>query len=220
MNIYIITEGTSEQNIIRHIAERYLENVNLNGEPETNKHGRQIGYGGWAKVLEACCVQRFEEILSFNDFIIIQIDTDVCEEVGFDIKKTNTDNTPKSHADLYIEIKDKLLEKLTEEEKDLYSDKLIFAICFEEIECWLLPIYYTNNDKCKTVGCLNKLNTALTRKHGDVIPEDKKNTPESQRKYRTILRDGFKKKKDIKDHSRHNHGFVQFVAQLDTISDL
>lgn len=220
MNIGIIAEGPSDILIMDYILQRYLGEVVVNPiEPKIDNKNRQVGYGGWANVLKVCHAEKLSEALSYNDLIIIQIDTDVCEEIGFDVKKTNTDNTPKPHADLYVEIKEKLLEQLTEGEREFYSDKLIFAICFEEIECWLLPIYYTNNDKCKTVGCLSKLNTALKKKHGDIIPEDKKNTPESQRKYKAILKDGFKKKKDIKSCSAHNHGFERFIEQLDTLSE-
>lgn len=217
MNIGVIAEGVSEQTIISSLLERYLGDVVVNPvEPEINNKGKQVGYGGWMNVLSVCCSEKFEKILSFNDFIVIQIDTDACEESGYDIKKTKGANIAKLQSEIYDEVKDRLLKSLSEGEFNKYKDNIIFAICIEEIECWLLPLYCTNNDKCKTTGCIDKLNQKLHAQGDGHIPEKDKNSPNAQKTYQKILKK-LKKKRNIKDCSVHNYGFNRLILQLDSL---
>lgn len=217
MKFGIIAEGVSEQIIISYLLERYLEEAVVNSvEPVISSQGKQVGYGGWLNVLSSCCRDKFDEILSFNDYIVIQIDTDACEEIGYDIKKTKGANITKTPAEIYNEVTARLLNTLTATDIVKYRNKIIFAICIEEIECWLLPLYYNNNDKCKTTGCIKKLNTKLYASGDGHIPEKDKNSSNAQKTYQKILRK-LKKKGDIKNCSTHNYGFDKFTEQLDSM---
>jgi hypothetical protein len=220
MNIALITEGVSEHRIIRHIIERYLteiDNVAVNQiEPEINLQGKQATYGGWQNVLNVCNADKFREMLSFNDCIVVQIDTDVCEEVHFGVCKTAENNKTKTDDVLHMEVVNRILSSIPAEQQSEFKDKLIYAICINETECWLLPLYYSNNDRCKTTGCVNKLNRKLTQKGQGFIPDKDKNSTNAQRTYQTILKQ-LKRKQDVKDCSQYNYGYGYFIQQLDVL---
>lgn len=212
----LICEGASEYCILRYITERYLgDDIVLNPKQPENKGGKQVGHGGWLNVLNYCTEINFNDILATNDYIIIQIDTDTCEEIGYDIKVRREDGSIKSDDELYEEISQRILKNIPIVNRSKYNDKIIFAICFNETECWLLPIYYTDNRKCSTTGCIKKLNQKLS-KQGLGIPEKDKNSTNAQKVYNTILKN-IKKPEHIKEYSECNYGFKQFIEQLDQI---
>lgn len=212
----LICEGPSEYRIIRYLTERYLgDEIAINPKQPEIKGGKQIGFGGWLNVLNYCTEANFDDILSTNDYIMIQIDTDTCAEVGYDIKIRKEDGSTKSDTELYEEIIPRILKNIPAEKLIQYKEKIIFAICFNETECWLLPIYYTDKRKCSTTGCINKLNQQLAKdKLG--IPEKDKNSPNAQKIYDRILKN-IKKAEVIKEHSQYNYGFKKFIEQLDVI---
>jgi len=62
------------------------------------------------------------------------------------------------------------------------TDQIIFAIAVHSIECWLLPLYYTNQTRAKTKNCLDTLNRQLKKADGFSINPSQKNP----RYYETI----------------------------------
>ncbi|KAA6331642.1 hypothetical protein EZS27_019775 [termite gut metagenome] len=213
----LISEGVSEHNIIKHIIARFLGDDNCRIrqiQPEVNKDGKQASYGGWLGVLKYCREENFNNILSVNDYIVIQIDTDTSEEIGYDVKKTKENNVLKTGEELYNDICKRLLKNISAEKRREYADKILFAICFNEIECWLLPLYYTDRTKCNTTNCIRKLNQKIELK----IPDKDKNSPNAQRAYQKILKK-LRNPEKIKACSEHNTGFRKFVEQLNKINN-
>ena len=86
----------------------------------------------------------------------------------------------------------------------------------KEIECWLLPLYYTNPNRCKTNNCIYALNQALVKKNIGGIPPKDKNAPIARSVYHKILKN-FKNKKTIEDCAQYHYGFYQLTKQLDKI---
>jgi hypothetical protein len=219
MNIGTICEGISEFNIIRYIIERYLGDdcyVNSIFPKITNK-GKQADYGGWLSVLNFCTEEKFNKALLTNDYVVVQIDTDASEEKNYDVKKRKDDGSIKTDEELYIDICERILREISEEKRREYARKILFAICFNETECWLLPIYYTNKQRCRTIKCISKLNEEITRHNLDPIPDTDKNSPRAIKTYQAILKN-LNKRKNIKDCSVYNWGFKRFVEQLDEIT--
>lgn len=214
----VICEGPSEYRIIRYLTERYLgDECVVNPEhPKINNRGTQVGYGGWLNVLNHCTEDKFKDILNFNDYIIVQIDTDTCELVNYDVKRNKADGTVKTDEELYHDICERILKNIDSEKHEFFKDKIIFAICFDETECWLLPIYYTDKTKCNKNNCLFKLNQKVTAQNLVAIPEKDKNSPEAIKTYNAILKN-IKKVKDITNYSQYNYGFKKFIEQLDDI---
>lgn len=221
-NIGLISEGISEHNIIKHIVQRYLgeDDFLINQiQPQIKQQGKQKKQdsdGGWLAVLNYCTEDKFKEILDYNDYIIVQIDTDTCELANYDVKRNKADGTLKTDEELYYDICERILKNIDLKKHEQFKDRIIFAICFDETECWLLPIYYTDKTKCNKNNCLFKLNQKVTAQNLSAIPEKDKNSPEAVKTYNAILKN-IKKVKDITNCSQYNYGFKRFIEQLDEI---
>lgn len=221
-SIGLISEGISEHYIIKHIVERYLgeDDFLINQiQPQIRQQGKQKkqdSIGGWLAVLNYCTEEKFKEILDYNDYIVVQIDTDTCELANYDVKRRNDDGSLKTDEELYNNICERILENIHVEKHESFKGRIIFAICFDETECWLLPIYYTDKTKCNKNNCIFKLNQKVTAQNLAAIPEKEKNSPEAVKTYKTILKN-IKKAKDITKYSQYNYGFKKFIEQLDVI---
>ncbi len=215
-NIAIICEGISESMVISHIVSRYCGDHNLNPIQPKIKNGKQDGFGGWEQVLEHCNEKKFSEIFGFNDFLIVQIDTDAAHHKTYGVPPNHPDGTPKSPTRLHAEVKVRLLKDIPRTMRAKYNGKMIFAICNNEIECWLLPLYYTGKQACKTNNCIFTLNQALKKHNEPCIADTDKNCSESKKAYRLMLKK-LRRKSDVETCAKHSFGFSAFLKGLITI---
>lgn len=216
--IGVINEGVSDFGVLETIISRYLGDEFLCNAVQPKLRVEkgikiQSGEGGWSRVIDHCTEETIMEILSQNDYILIQIDTDRCNEYG--VNPLDGNNKKKEDVVLYDEITERLVPATL---RNLIGSRILFAICFNEIECWLLPLYYTDN-RCKSNhNCLFLLNQMLRKKNESVISEIDKNSLNSQRAYRDILKK-INKRKIVEDISEYNYGFKMFVAGMKRIED-
>lgn len=63
---------------------------------------------------------------------------------------------------MVAKVAEKLKEIIGDADIEFYGDRIIFAICVDEIECWLLPLWDTAK-AAKCEGCTNTLNRALAK---------------------------------------------------------
>ena len=117
----LITEGLTDQIVIENILAGYFKNPDLDIrplQPEKDKddENKFTGYGSWSQVFAYCRRSRdFQESFQFNDYIIIQIDTDVSEEFGIPQQDKNGELTPEK-------LIEKVIEKFKQEiGEDFYS---------------------------------------------------------------------------------------------------
>jgi hypothetical protein len=165
---------------------------------------------GWFQVLEYCHSERFAEAFDFNDFILIQIDTDVSEERHFEVSKRHTDGQERSVEEMIEAVKAKLISQIDEERFQALEKKILFAICVDSMECWLLPLFVSDPRKHdKSTHCLNTLNSALQREFGFSIDVSHKQV----RYYEKLLRN-LKKQKLVLEGSKRNPSFQVFVQSL------
>mgnify|MGYP000872959729 CR=1 FL=1 len=219
MKFALITEGVSEYRVVKHILTRYFKDQ----DPEINQiqpriqNEKQETPGGWNEVLKYCEREELNDILIENDFLVIQIDTDQSPTEPFGISHSLIGSELKPIGQLHSEVVQKLKGLIKPEIREKYENRIVFAICVHTIECWLLPIYYSNNHKSDVSNCHYTLNAALTKKNLQGIPKDKnKNSSQSVRTYDTIL-SNWKKKTEIEEAAHHNFGFHQFVESLGQI---
>jgi hypothetical protein len=163
----LITEGITDQFVIENIligyfkGDDYIEFRELQPLRDETDENRAKNYGGWNKVIEYCGSSKFKEALLFNDYIIIQIDTDVSDKpVGYGIPHLEN-GKELSSEDLVQKVVTKFIGLIGESVYKKNEDKKIFAISVHSIECWLLPLYYMDKKKYKVKGCLSTLNQAL-----------------------------------------------------------
>jgi hypothetical protein len=220
MKFALITEGPSEHRIIKHIVTKYFKDH----DPQINQiqpklvDGKQDNKtpGGWNEVLKYCEREELKDIFIENDHLIIQIDTDQSQSPSFGIPHNHPNNIQKTVEELYLEVIHNLNERILPEVKAKYSNKIFFAICVHTIECWLLPLFYTDNNQNKTLNCIQALNTAFKRNDIHIITAANKNEPNGIRSYEAALKN-WKRKRDIIKSSKHNEGFEYFIDSLDTI---
>lgn len=218
MQIGLIAEGASELRILKHILGRYVGTEHALNEiqPKTNADGTQADGGGWHRVITTFENENtIQEALIENDYVLIQIDTDHAQTAPYSVSTLGDNGQTCSDEALFQRVQERILNNIPKISKEK-RQRIILAICINEIECWLLPIYYNDNQKCKTSNCVRLLNTALNRKK--LHPITDKNSATARRSYDAILKE-IKKPKDIKDCAQYNFGFKSFVEQLDGIKE-
>ena len=207
--IGIVSEGVSDFFILKHIVERYLKEKDVYTiplKPKVTSKNKQEGFGTWQGVFDYIKGDDnliVEAVKEGCEYVVVQIDTDVSSQYG-------VENNPDDVQAFWTAIKDKLTGSV---HPDFPKDKLIFAICIQEIECWLIPFVSTIENECQnTDRCLNIVNRHIRTKGS--IDKQNKNSQQAQRLYQYIL--GQKKKPlEIKDCSRYNFGFKELIGQLD-----
>ena len=207
--IGLITEGISDYWVLKHIIERVLRDKEPNVislQPKVTTHGKQDDFGGWGKVFEY--IEKKEYIIDLAqteefDYIVIQIDTDVSEE--YDVAKI------EDKEQFYLNVVNRISNSVHE---DFDKSKLIFAICIDSTECWLIPFVSAKPTECeKTEHCVNVVNKNIKKQFGTI---DAASKGKSKRQYDEILK--LKKKaKDIEEISSYNYGFSKFIESLKAV---
>lgn len=210
----LVTEGITDQIIIENILVGFFDDLDLEVNPlqplrdETDRN-RAINPGNWHKVLEYCSSGEFQGAFQFNDYVIVQIDTDVAADYG--VSSRDEEGSEFSDQEMYERVKEKLITRIGPEFYANYSSRILFAISVQSIECWLLPLYFTDNRKSKTVNCLNALNQGLKTKKSYFIDPKNKNP----RYYEDISAEYIKHKKLMSLYAS-NPSLEAFVHELET----
>lgn len=164
----LITEGITDQVVLTAILQAtYTEEPDINEvQPvrDETDNSRQGSFAGWEKVLEYCGLDFFQQDFIFNDYVIIQIDTDVAEHPNFGVPLTEN-GADITTGDLVNNVKEMIANKIGKEIYEKYKDRIIFAISVHSLECWLLPLFI--NDKkgaSRLKNCENHLARALEKR--------------------------------------------------------
>lgn len=199
-------EGITDQIVIENILCGFYEGLdNDEIQPfqpaydETTQKQKEGEFGGWEILLAYLSEKRFRDDVLNSEYIIIQIDTDICEHKNFDVKKDT------SCIITFIEsIKAKLISSIDKNESfyEANKEKIIFAISVHELECWLLPICKDFKNE-KITGCFE----SLQRECKDIKVEKNYST------YDKLSR-VFLKNKDLLKIASKNGSFEIFLASL------
>lgn len=207
----LITEGVTDQVTLEIILSIFYNDPDIDVErlqppgDETDRY-KQKDFGGWGMVFQYLKSIPFREAMDFADYFIIKIDTDVSQEFGVPHHQAGRDLTPREIIDLVIM---KLTSTMGEEFYQAHREKFLFAICVHSIECWFLPLYYSDNRRSKLLNCLETLNRILSKTERFVIaPENKQ-----PRLYETLSRK-FRNKKSLRQMAAHSPSFNIFIETL------
>jgi hypothetical protein len=209
-----ITEGKTDQIVIRNILSGYFNNSNLDFRPflplldETDKNNIE-NFSNWKLVLDYCHSAKFKEAFQFIDYLIVQIDTDTCEEGHYDISKHEA-GRELSPEELIVKVSLKLQDLIGRDFYERYSRQIIFAISVHEIECWLLPLYYTDKKKSKHKGCLATLNQALSKTENFRISNGNKNSA-----YYELISHQYAKQKTLMSKYQANPSLKIFIEEVE-----
>lgn len=163
----LITEGVTDQAVLEILLQtRYGPDVDIvivQPERDASDRTRLGTMGGWEQVLAHCDAQTISDHLSVNDYLVIQIDTDIAEHPRFGVALT-TGGKDRPVAQLREEVIQRLLHGLDQELRQQVEHRIIFAIAIHSIECWLLPIYASHKHvKEKIKQCEKTLEASLQR---------------------------------------------------------
>lgn len=209
----LITEGPSEHRVIKHLLQHFFDE-----EPDIAQiqpqmiNGKQgLTPGGWNEVLKYCSRENdLKNILEYNDYVLIQIDTDMCEEDPYSVPRM-VEGRMRTEEELYYAVRERLSSLIPE---TIDRSRFVFAICINMIECWLLPVY-ENGIKGKAIcNCIDRLNRSLRRNDIHIITE--KNSTEAQRVYGIIL-SNMKRRPEIERYAMIQWSFNRFVQDLEAM---
>jgi len=208
----IVAEGPADQAILENILIGHFKDADLIVrplQPLRDATDKIESFGNWYNVFEYCRSSVFKEAFQQNDYLVIQIDTDCSHEKNYDVPPISGET-----AEVFIE---RIIAKFVgifqtsfgHDFWETYQSKILFAISVDEIECWLLPLFYTNKTREATNNCFYKLNEALIKDKQKPIPSNKDN---AYRLYDKLSRE-YSKPKSLKNRYSQNPSFRYFVEQ-------
>ena len=209
----LVTEGITDQIVIGNILAGFFDDPNIDINPlqplrdETDRN-RTANSGNWHKVLEYCSSEEFRGAFQFNDYVIVQIDTDVAVDYG--VSNRDEKGSELSAENMIERVREKLIAQIDAEFYINYASRILFAVSVQSIECWLLPLYFTDIRKGKTVNCLTTLNQGLkTKKPYSIDPKNK-----NPRYYEDISA-GYTKHRRLMSLHTSNPSLTAFVQELE-----
>lgn len=208
MDFALISEGITDQIVLERIIHAHYKNqgdVNVNFLAplrDATDETRQAldNFGGWEQVFEYIShIEKIDDALQANDYLIIHVDSDICWHESIDIDHAQNCN------ELIDEIRNLLIEKIKQENYEIFSANIIFAIPIHSTECWLVPLHTKNenqiNEQRNCERVLSRIN--------DLIGKTEKNHDNY-----TELAKPYKKQKDIELVSRTHPSLEKFIQSL------
>ena len=211
LNFFLITEGPTDQAVLRNILiGLYGADVEVTGLPRLRDTTDSIrmesdSFGGWEQVLEFCQHENFEELLAFNDYVIIQIDTDMGEHINFGVPLTHN-GIDRPVENLVDEVRNKIISYINQDSYQRNKSQFKFAISVHSLECWLLPLYAKSKTHfSKIKNCAKQLERDVNRHGIDYIKE-----------YRPYdnLSIQFRKRKELEKAKQHQQSLALFLESL------
>lgn len=196
----LICEGQTDHAVIKNILFGYFSDPDLiikalqPDTDETNENAKKTkhenppeSFGNWYKVFDYCGSERFFRAFDAKDvFIVIQIDTDCAHDKNYDVKTSDEQGRKLPVNEVVNNVKQKFenlfIEKFGTDFLNQNKHRILYAISVDEIECWLLPLYYMDNTKAVTTNCLFKLNQQLVKNNEKTIPKGKEGAVPTYRK--------------------------------------
>ena len=209
LKIGLITEGITDQIVIEKILLAWTNDNDLFITPLQPKENES---GNWDKVFKYCESEDFKGAFTSQfayNFVVIQIDTDFMQREKVS-EKYKIDLQNLTVTEIVEKFKAKFIELMGEDFYAIYQQQIIFAIAVQEIECWLLPIYFDIQPQkaAKTVNCIETLNTILPQKEGFYLHAKELNY------YRKMTKH-FRNRKNIEKFCLKNESFNLFIRYLE-----
>src|ERR1035438_10455590 len=153
----LVCEGVTDHAVLKNILLGYLKGQPrapriTQRQPDTDATGEAAWqqFGNWENVFRYLREGLHRDALEFNEFLVVQVDTDDSEHVNYGVPQQEA-GQPLSPEVMVQRVAAKLREVFGSEDSATYDGRLIFAICVRDIECWLLPLWETGNKDRKSV---------------------------------------------------------------------
>lgn len=212
----LIAEGITDQVVIEAILDSFyrgeddeLSVAYIQPTRDATDQSRQEreDFGGWQQVLEHCSIaEHLYEAFALNDYIIIQIDSDICWHPTIQINPSIPWN------ELVEKIKNLILSKIDPSILENHQSRLIFAIAIHSTECWLIPLYTKVKGELNRVNDCEGLLGAIMRRNNDIYKKE-------YRIFNTLVRP-LRKKKNLIDALAYSPSLNNFVSSLPAPAEL
>ncbi len=206
----LIAEGPTDHKILENILVGHFNDPDLvirPLQPMLDATDLAQSSGGWTQVLAYCKSSLFQGAFEQNEFLVIQIDTDCLNEKPFELAiKQPVENIVNQAVE---KIEAMIATAFEEADFEKYKSRILYAISVDSIECWLLPLFYSNRVAESTNNCLHKLNEQLGKEKLPIVnPYSKK-----PRHYDQLSRN-FCKRKNLKLAAGKNPSLGIFVNSI------
>lgn len=190
VNIGILAEGYTDQLVLEQVL---LSSCLLDDEPIFNfvqplqsapLANGSYAPGGWTVLFQALKAGKHREALAFNDLLVIHVDTDVCDHIGFDVNKN-----VESSVELIAKVRERLCEIMGDNFCESHADRVMFAIAVDEVECWFLPLLFAADKakRRKETGCLEAVDRQLRAKKASPLRSGDGKDPKAYRQLAEAL---------------------------------
>jgi hypothetical protein len=213
MNAFaIVTEGITDYEVLKNILlgwfrDQEIEPVFNLYQPNPTATGDNAWqqFGCWENVLKYLEQGKHRDALEYADYLVVQIDTDQSEHVNFGVSQREN-NQPLEPHDMVERVVARLREIIGGIDVACYGDRIIFAICVREIECWILPLWDPQKaDKCE--GCTIAMDRALSKANQATLNKD-------PRRYAAASR-GYRRRSDLLEDGSKNPSLKIFLGELE-----
>jgi hypothetical protein len=160
-------EGVTDQCVLQNLLCGFYAQADLDEEigflqpPFDETDCKQSGDGNWLHLLRYLGSSRFREDVINNRYLLIQVDTDIAGEKGFDVRIVDAEPPEK----LIKEVINRLITAMDTGEAGFYqrhAEQLVFAVSVHSLECWLYAYYNPKTlAKPKINGCFKALKHLL-----------------------------------------------------------
>jgi hypothetical protein len=155
-----IGEGLTDFKVLKNLFVGFFKDKNLSFYRLLPKDKEPVG---WGNVLNYLSTDEFKGAFDVADHIVIQIDTDRCEDWNEGLNHIG-DDTDKL-GDFVQEVIAALIRRIGFDFYTQNKDKILFAISAHDIECWLLPFIADQPaHQSKMVGCVNAVERIAQKK--------------------------------------------------------
>jgi hypothetical protein len=208
----LVTEGPTDHAILKNILLGYFKNQREPAIHREHPDPQVEADGGWTLLLRYLRNKKFRQAFQLNRFLIIQVDTDISQESGFDVPHQD-ENGPLPVAGLVERVIERLRREIGEPDCTTYAGRFIFAIAVHQIECWVLPLWFSDAHAEKIAGCIAalggcpNLRERLTQKKFRWIRAEEKDV----RSYDEASRD-YRKTQALHNQGRRNPSLALFLV--------
>lgn len=196
----IVSEGITDYAVLKNILFGWFKGQNAEPifnqfQPDPTAAGESSWqqFGSWENVFKFLEEKKHRDALDFSEFLIVQIDTDQSEHENFGVSQREGVKQLEPPA-LVAKVAKKLQEIIGPEDLAFYGERIIFAICVNAIECWLLPLW-DKSKAAKCEGCLEAVDRALVRKNEAPLNKDPDRYRSASKEYakrKVLLTEGSK----------------------------
>lgn len=203
----LITEGITDQVALESILSGHYDEepefIQIQPTRDETDISRQGTFAGWEQVLDCCSSTSFGDIFSTNDFVIIQIDTDICEHENVKIPLTKG-GKDVSTKDLIGSVRNFIISKIDADVFQKAGERILFAICVHSLECWLLPLVESRVTR-RTKNCESHLQRVTLKAN--------ENFEKTYHCYAKLSKP-FEKKRNLEHACRSNESLEIFLNSL------